>query len=73
MADKVYIDAEGVKQIKKYFDTQIDALIQAIALLYESNETPGSIQQMIEERINQLRIEDIDQDEEIIIYGGNAR
>lgn len=43
MADKVYLDADGVKRLKEYIDTQFNALKKAIDLLKDTNETPGSI------------------------------
>lgn len=72
MADKVYLDAEGVKRLKEYIDAQLEALQKAIDLLNGTNETPGSIQNMIDAAINQLRIEDLEQDNSLIIDGGNA-
>ena len=72
MADKVYLDAEGVKRLKEYIDAQCEALQKAIDLLNGTNETPGSIQNMIDAAINQLRIEDLEQDDSLIIDGGNA-
>ena len=72
MADKVYLDAEGVKRIKDYIDDQISSLQKAIDLLKDTNGTPGSIQNMIDVAINELRIEDLDQDDSLIIDGGNA-
>ncbi len=72
MADKVYLDAEGVKRLKEYIDAQFEALQKAIDLLNGTNETPGSIQNMIDAAINQLRIEDLEQDDSLIIDGGNA-
>ena len=72
MADKVYLDAEGVKRLKEYIDAQFEALPKAIDLLNGTNETPGSIQNMIDAAINQLRIEDLEQDDSLIIDGGNA-
>lgn len=72
MADKVYLDAEGIKRLKQYIDDQIESLRQAIDLLNSTNETPGSIQNMIDKAINQLRIEDLEQDDSLIISGGNA-
>ena len=43
MADKVYLDAEGVKRLKEYIDDQIMSLKKAIDLLKDTNGTPGSI------------------------------
>lgn len=72
MADKVYLDAEGVKRFKKYIDDQIESLRKAIDLLNDTNGTPGSIQNMIDAAINELHIEDLEQDDSLIIDGGNA-
>ena len=72
MADKVYLDAEGVKRLKNYIDDQISSLQKAIDLLKDTNGTPGSIQNMIDVAINELHIEDLEQDDSLIIDGGNA-
>ena len=72
MADKIYLDAEGVKRIKEYIDDQIESLQKAIDLLNGTNETPGSIQNMIDDAINALNIEDLNQDNSLIIDGGEA-
>ena len=72
MADKVYLDAEGVKRLKNYIDDQISSLQKAIDLLKDTNGTPGSIQNMIDIAINELHIEDLEQDDSLIIDGGNA-
>lgn len=72
MADKIYLDVEGVKRIKDYIDDQISSLQKAIDLLKDTNGTPGSIQNMIDVAINGLRIEDLEQDDSLIIDGGNA-
>lgn len=54
MAEKYYLDAEGVKLLKKYIDDQIAPLTAAINLLNSNTETPGSIQSMIENAINEV-------------------
>lgn len=54
MADKVYLDAEGVKRLKQYIDDQISSLQKAIDLLNNTDGTPGSIQQMIDDAINEI-------------------
>ena len=72
MADKVYLDAEGVKRLKNYIDDQISSLQKAIDLLKDTNGTPGSIQNMIDVAINELHIEDLEQEDSLIIDGGNA-
>lgn len=72
MAEKVYLDAEGVRRIKEYIDDQIESLQKAIDLLKGTNETPGSIQNMIDEAINDLHIDDLNQEDSLIIDGGEA-
>ena len=72
MADKIYLDVEGVKRIKDYIDDQISSLQKAIDLLKDTNGTPGSIQNMIDAAINELHIEDLEQNDSLIIDGGNA-
>ena len=54
MADKKYLDAEGLQRLKDYIDAQIEPLKAAINLLNSNNETPGSIQSMIDDAINQV-------------------
>lgn len=54
MADKQYLDAEGLQRLKEYIDNQIKPLQMAINLLYANNETPGSIQSMIDDTINKI-------------------
>ena len=56
MADKEYLDAEGLRRLKEYIDTQIEPLRQAINLLNSNDETPGSIQSMIDNAINNVDI-----------------
>ena len=55
-ADKQYLDAEGLKRLKDYIDAQIEPLRQAINLLNSNDETPGSIQSMIDNAINQINV-----------------
>ena len=54
MADKQYLDAEGLKRLKEYIDSQIEPLRQAINLLNSNDQTPGSIQSMIDNAINEV-------------------
>ncbi len=54
MADKQYLDAEGLRRLREYIDTQIEPLRAAINLLNSNNETPGSIQSMIDDAINEV-------------------
>lgn len=55
MADKQYLDAEGLQRLREYIDAQIEPLRAAINLLNSNNETPGSIQSMIDNAINSVR------------------
>ena len=54
MAEKQYLDAEGLMRLKEYIDAQIESLRAAINLLNSNNETPGSIQSMIDDAINEV-------------------
>ncbi len=54
MAEKYYLDAEGLQRLKEYIDNQIKPLYAAISLLNSDNETPGSIQSMIDNAINEV-------------------
>ena len=54
MADKQYLDAEGLMRLKAYIDDQIKPLRQAINLLNSNDQTPGSIQSMIDDAINEV-------------------
>ncbi len=72
MAEKVYLDAAGLQRLKEYIDDQVMSLQKAIDLLNDSNGTPGSIQSMIDNAINQLKIEDLEQEDSLIINGGSA-
>ncbi len=54
MADKQYLDAEGLKRLREYIDAQIKPLRAAINLLNSNTETPGSIQSMIDNAISEV-------------------
>lgn len=72
MADKQYLDVEGLQRLKVYIDDHNLSLQKVIDLLQDTNGTPGSIQNMIDVAINELSIEDLKQDDSLIIYGGKA-
>lgn len=72
MADKAYLDEEGLKRLKEYIDDQFSSLKKAIDLLNNNDQTPGSIQWMIDEAINDLYIDDLKQKDTLIINGGQA-
>lgn len=52
--DKQYLDAEGLMRLKQYIDDQLTPLREAINLLNSNTETPGSIQSMIDNAINEV-------------------
>ena len=54
MAEKYYLDAEGLQRLKEYIDNQIKPLRAAINLLNANDETPGSIQSMIDNAISEV-------------------
>ena len=54
MAEKYYLDAEGLQRLKEYIDNQLKPLYAAINLLNSDTETPGSIQSMIDDAINEV-------------------
>lgn len=54
MAEKYYLDVEGLQRLKQYIDDQIRPLQAAINLLNGNSETPGSIQSMIDDAINEV-------------------
>ena len=54
MAEKYYLDAEGLQRLKEYIDNQIKPLYAAINLLNSDTETPGSIQSIIDDAINEV-------------------
>ena len=54
MAEKQYLDAEGLMRLKEYIDAQIEPLRAAINLLNSNDQTPGSIQSMIDDAINEV-------------------
>ena len=54
MAEKQYLDAEGLQRLKDYIDAQIEPIKAAINLLNSNTETPGSIQSMIDDAINEV-------------------
>lgn len=64
--EKRYLDAEGLTILVKYINHRLNSLDMAI------DETPESIQLAVDNAINQLKIEDLEQSDDLIIYGGTA-
>lgn len=72
MADKVYLDEEGVLRLKDYINDHFLMLRKAIDLLKATGETPGSIQNMIDAAVKNLYIDELEQKKVFGIYGGAA-
>ena len=75
MADKYYLDEEGLKRLVEYIRQQLIPVAEnttAIELLNKTDGTPGSIQRMIDDVVNKLDISDLKQEEPLYIYGGSA-
>lgn len=63
-----YLDKQGVKQLVDWIKSKFSTLSQKIELLNSDNNTPGSI----DYKIKNAKIEDLQQEEEIVIFGGSA-
>lgn len=72
MANKEYLDSEGLKQLVDYINRLHKSQDNAIDILNGSNETPGSVKKMIKDAIEMTDIADLQQGEPICFYGGSA-
>lgn len=72
MADKYYLDENGVRRLVEFFSMRIEKLEEQLALLNKTDDTPGSIQQKINDTIANTEISDLNLDGEYVIYGGSA-
>lgn len=75
MADKYYLDEEGLKRLAEYIRQQLIPVAEnttAIELLNKTDGTPGSIQRMIDDVVDELDISDLKQEDPLYIYGGSA-
>lgn len=75
MAEKYYLDEEGLRRLVDFIKTQLIPVQQntdAIELLNKTDGTPGSIQYMIDDVISNLDITDLQQEMPMRIYGGSA-
>ena len=75
MADKYYLDEKGLERLVDYIRKQLIPVSEnttAIELLNKTDGTPGSIQQMIDDVVNDLDISDLKQEDPLYIYGGSA-
>ena len=76
MNDKRYLDSVGLQELVDWILLQlrtIKANQDAITdLLYKTDGTPGSIQQIVEEILKGKDITDLLQDDSISLYGGSA-
>ena len=62
MAEKYYLDEEGLRRLVDFIKTQLIPVQQntdAIELLNKTDGTPGSIQYMIDDVISNLDITDL--------------
>lgn len=72
MAEKYYLDEEGLARLVEYIRAQIKPQQDAIELLNKSDGTPGSIQRTIDDVISELDIADLQQEEPLKLFGGSA-
>ena len=72
MANKKYLDEEGLKQLIDYINRLYKLQYNAIDILNGSNETPGSVSKMIKDAIEKIDISELKQGELICLYGGSA-
>ena len=72
MAEKYYLDEEGLARLVEFIRQQIKPQQDAIELLNKSDGTPGSIQKTIDDVISELDIADLQQEEPLRLYGGSA-
>jgi hypothetical protein len=59
MAEKRYLDDEGLKLLVDYINKLHKSQNNAIDILNGSNETPGSISKMIKDAINEIDISEL--------------
>lgn len=75
MAEKYYLDEQGLARLVEYIRQQLIPVAEnttAIELLNKTDGTPGSIQKMIDDVVDELDISDLKQKEPLYIYGGSA-
>lgn len=72
MANKQWLDSEGLRLLAEYIKALHDDQQTAIDLLNSSSETPGSISKMINDAIAELDIANLQHGETLYIYGGSA-
>lgn len=75
MADKYYLDEEGLQRLVDYIRLQLKPVennTKAIELLNKTDGSPGSIQKMIDDVIDELDIAELQQKGLLNIYGGSA-
>lgn len=75
MAEKYYLDEEGLRRLVDFIKAQLIPVQQntdAIELLNKTDGTPGSIQYMIDDVVSNLDITDLQQEMPMRIYGGSA-
>lgn len=75
MAEKYYLDEQGLARLVEYIRQQLIPVAEntaAIELLNKTDGTPGSVKSQIEEALNDLDISELQQSEPLYFYGGSA-
>lgn len=75
MAEKYYLDEQGLARLVEFIRQQLIPVAEntaAIELLNKTDGTPGSVEYQIQTALNELDIADLQQDEPLQIYGGSA-
>ena len=76
MEDKKYLDSVGLQELVNWILLQLKAIKENQAavtdLLYKTDGTPGSIQQIVEDILKGKDITDLLQDDYLSLYGGSA-
>lgn len=76
MEDKKYLDSAGLQELVNWILLQLKSISENQAavtdLLYKTDGTPGSIQQIVEDFLKERDITDLLQGDSISLYGGSA-
>lgn len=75
MAEKYYLDKQGLERLVEFIKQQLIPVAEntaAIELLNKTDGTPGSVQYQIDYALDNLDIADLQQKEPLRIYGGSA-
>lgn len=75
MAEKYYLDEQGLARLVEYIRQQLIPVAEntaAIELLNKTDGTPGSVQTQIAQALSNLDIAELQQEEPLYVYGGSA-